>query len=64
MKIPLQAYPGETLIVQMDNALSGLTIRDYFMGTITSTINSHGRSGTERRLAGNVDNQFEAAFRR
>ena len=26
----LQAYPGETLIVHLDNALTGLTIRDYF----------------------------------
>ena len=26
----LQAYPGETLIVHMNNALTGLTIRDYF----------------------------------
>jgi FtsP/CotA-like multicopper oxidase with cupredoxin domain len=26
----LLAYPGETLIVHLDNALTGLTIRDYF----------------------------------
>lgn len=26
----LQVYPGETLIVHLDNALTGLTIRDYF----------------------------------
>ena len=26
----LQVFPGETLIVHLDNALSGLTIRDFF----------------------------------
>jgi FtsP/CotA-like multicopper oxidase with cupredoxin domain len=26
----LQVFPGETLIVHLDNALTGLTIRDYF----------------------------------
>src|SRR6185369_4403299 len=26
----LQVYPGETLIVHLDNALSGLTIRDFY----------------------------------
>ena len=26
----LRVYPGETLIVHLDNALTGLTIRDYF----------------------------------
>ena len=26
----LQVYPGQTLIVHMDNALAGLTMRDYF----------------------------------
>jgi len=26
----LQVYPGETLIVHLDNALTGLTIRDFF----------------------------------
>ena len=26
----LQVFPGETLIVHLDNALTGLTIRDFF----------------------------------
>src|SRR5262249_27658338 len=26
----LQVFPGETLIVHLDNALSGLTIKDFF----------------------------------
>ena len=32
----LQAYPGETLIVHMNNALTGLTIRDYFNPAYTA----------------------------
>jgi FtsP/CotA-like multicopper oxidase with cupredoxin domain len=32
----LRAYPGETLIVHMNNALTGLTIRDYFNPAYTS----------------------------
>ena len=32
----LQAFPGETLIVHMNNALTGLTIRDYFNPAYTS----------------------------
>ena len=31
----LQVYPGETLIVHFNNALSGLTIRDYFSPAYT-----------------------------
>jgi FtsP/CotA-like multicopper oxidase with cupredoxin domain len=32
----LQVYPGETLIVHLDNALTGLTIADYFSPEYTS----------------------------
>ena len=32
----LQVYPGERLIVHLDNALSGLTIADYFSPQYTS----------------------------
>ena len=32
----LQAYPGETLIVHLDNALTGLTIDDYFSPEYTA----------------------------
>src|ERR1700689_333542 len=33
----LQVYPGETLIVHLDNALTGLTIGDYFSPEYTAT---------------------------
>jgi FtsP/CotA-like multicopper oxidase with cupredoxin domain len=33
----LQVYPGETLIVHLDNALTGLTIEDYFSPEYTAT---------------------------
>jgi FtsP/CotA-like multicopper oxidase with cupredoxin domain len=33
----LQVFPGETLIVHLDNALTGLTIADYFSPQYTAT---------------------------
>ena len=37
----LQVFPGETLIVHLENGLTGLTIRDYFDPQYTA----EGRGG-------------------
>ena len=46
----LQVFPGETLIVHLDNGLSGLTIRDYFSPQYTPK----GEDGSDLSRADDV----------